>query len=68
MENALWTPRSRKKERQKVFQALKQRFPCSPKGVDLGGAAVPLQPMEVWRGAEIYLRPLEDLMPLHMES
>lgn len=39
----------------------------SAHGVDLGGAAVPLQPIEVCRGAEIYL-PLEDLIPAHVDT
>lgn len=44
-----------KKAGEEAFQALEQRFPCSP-----GEAAVLLQPVEVHDEAEIHLQLVED--------
>ncbi|KAJ7396462.1 protein pxr1-like [Pitangus sulphuratus] len=61
-ERALQTPRSTKKEREVVFHALEQIL-LQPMLKTMVRQAVPLQPMEVHRGAEIHLQPVEDSMP-----
>lgn len=47
------------------LQEPEQRFPCSP-GAAHGEASVPLQPMEINRGAKIHPQPLEFLWSRQM--
>jgi len=48
------------KEGEKVLQVPEQSFPCSPWRRSWVRQAVPLQPMEVHAGADLYLQLLED--------
>jgi len=48
------------KEEEEVLQALEQRFPCRLEKTVVRHT-VSLQPMEVHKGADIHLQPMEDL-------